>query len=63
MKLTPKTLIGMRKETAIDLIIRNKLIPRITSEDGKYNVGTCEINADRMNIEIKNGFVVNAAIG
>lgn len=62
-KLTPKFLLGMKKNDAIKLIKLHKLISRITVEDGKYFIGTDEINADRFNLEIKNGKVINAAIG
>jgi hypothetical protein len=62
-KLTPKKLIGMKKAAAIKLIESQKMVARVTVEDGKYFVGTDEINADRFNLTIVKGVVTNTAIG
>jgi len=39
------------------------LTVRITLEDGKYHVGTREIDINRVNLIVKDGVVVNAALG
>lgn len=61
--LKPSDVIGKKKKEAVRLIESNGLVCRVSCEDGKWNILTAEINADRFNIEIQDGIVVNAAIG
>ncbi len=61
--LTSKQLIGLSKFDAIKLIKKHGMTHRITKEDGNYFFGTCEIDINRVNIEILNDKVTNIAIG
>ncbi len=61
--LKPSSLIGLSKDEALRRIKLGGMVHRVTLEDGKYFVGTDEINVNRVNLELKKGVVVNASFG
>jgi len=63
MKFSPTLVLQKQKEEAIQILESQNLKVRITREDKQYFIGTCEIDADRVNLEIDEGIVVNAALG
>lgn len=62
-ELKPSDIVGKKKVDAVRLIEGKGLCCRITSEDGKYFVMTADFHPDRFNLDVKDGVVVNAALG
>lgn len=61
--LSPKALVGLSKEEAEKVIVSHGMFSRVTCEDGKWFLGAADVRPDRVNLELKGGKVVNAAIG
>lgn len=62
-QIKPSELIGLPATTAVKLIEQRGLLARIIRQDDVWFVVTAEVNPSRINLEIKNGKIINAAIG
>ena len=58
-----KILIGMNKEDAFKLCRDNEFTIRVTREDSNIYYGTMDLNFDRINLQIDNGFITECNFG
>lgn len=58
-----KKLIGMSEEDAEFLCHKNGYKIRLSSRDGIFFPGTCEMRGDRINVTVAKGIVTEADVG
>ncbi len=63
MSVKPSEVIGLDESSAIQLIEQRGFCARIIRKDNMWFVVTAEASPSRVNLEIENNKVVNAAIG
>lgn len=59
MKKEIKEIVGKTQKEAVEHLKKHKFSLRVTKEDDKFFFGDCMADPKRVNVEIKNGKIVN----